>query len=443
MRTRSLGRCLIALTTASLWAACTPAFAQLEFERDPINYSTEVPHDRVAQLKHKLDAGEVALAHDAQHGYLPALMEYLQVPASSQTLVFSKTSLQRHRISPRTPRALYFNDDVYLGWVQQGDVVEISAVDPQLGAVFYTLDQSNESRAALTRQTDHCLLCHASSHTQRIPGHLMRSVYADASGLPVFSSGTFRTDDTSPLSERWGGWYVTGTHGSQRHMGNSIVDGTHGREDLDFDAGANVTELSDHFRTAPYLTPDSDIVALMVLGHQVSVHNRIAAANFSSRTTERDATIMNRALDRPHDYESESTERRYASAADKVVECLLMVGEHQLSEPVAGTTDFAEEFTAQGPFDSQGRSLRQFDLQRRLFRYPCSFLIYSEAFDGLPARVRAQVYQRLWEVLTGEDQTEPFAHLTSADRQAILEILYETKAGLPESWIRESNSASE
>ena len=417
-----------------LSAIGVPAFGQLEFEGDPINYSATAPQDRVAKLKEQLDGGELTLDYDAKHGYLPALMEYLQVPASSQTLVFSKTSLQRHRISPRTPRALYFNDDVYLGWVQQGDVVEISAVDSQLGAVFYTLDQNNTSRAIITRQTDHCLLCHASSHTQRVPGHIMRSVFSDANGLPVLSSGTYRTDDSSPLSERWGGWYVTGSHGNQRHMGNTVVEGANGPKDLDVDAGANVTDLSDRLRTSPYVTPDSDIVALMVLGHQVFVHNQIAAANFSGRTTARDAEVMNRALERPDDFESDSTQRRYASAAEKVVEALLMVDEHELSATITGTTAFANEFAAQGPFDSQGRSLRQFDLERRLFRYPCSFLIHSAAFDGLPDRVRDLIYQRLWEILTGDDQSEPFAHLTPVDRQAILEILCETKKGLPQSW---------
>lgn len=434
VKLRRSSRALFALTAMSVLLFGAPAFGQLEFERDPINYSTTAPRDRVALLKERLEGGELTLVHDARHGYLPALMEYLQVPASSQTLVFSKTSLQRHRISPHTPRALYFSDDVYLAWVQQGDVVEISAVDPQLGAVFYTLDQNNKSRAVITRQTDHCLLCHASSHTQRIPGHIMRSVYCDASGLPVLSSGTYRTDDSSPLSQRWGGWYVTGTHGKQRHLGNAIVDGRNGPEDLDVDAGANVTDLTEHLNTAPYITPDSDIVALMVLGHQVFVHNRIAAANFSARTTKRDAEVMNRALERPHEYESDSTQRRYASAAEKVVECLLMVGEHRLSDPLAGTSDFAEQFAAQGPFDSQGRSLRQFDLRRRLFRYPCSFLVYSEAFDSLPDRLRQQVYQRMWEILSGEDQSKQFAHLTPADRNAIVEILRETKEDLPDSW---------
>lgn len=262
----------------------------------------------------------------------------------------------------------------------------------------------------------------------------MRSVYSDASGLPVLSSGTYRTNDSSPLAQRWGGWYVTGTHGKQRHMGNVIVDRSGGPENIDVEAGANVTDLRNHIRTSPYITPDSDVVALMVLGHQAFVHNQLTAANFSGRVTERDADVMNRALDRPREFESDSTQRRYDSAAEKVVESLLMVDEHQFSDPIAGTNTFAADFSAQGPFDSQGRSLRQFDLKRRLFRYPCSFLIYSDAFDGLPGRVREQVYQRLWEILTGGDQSPQFAHLTPVDRHAILEILRETKEGLPESW---------
>ncbi len=411
------------------------ALAQLEFEHEPIRYSATAPQDRVAQLKQQLDAGEVTLAHDSKRGYLADLMAKLQVPASSQTLVFSKTSLQRHHISPRTPRALYFNDDIYLGWVQGGDVIEISAVDPNLGAVFYTLDQRDERSPVITRQTDQCLLCHASSQTQRVPGHIMRSVYSDDTGLPVFSSGTYRTDDTSPLHERWGGWYVTGTHGRQTHMGNELVSRHSRPEDLDTAAGANATRLDERFNTAPYMTPHSDIVALMVLGHQVLVHNQLAAASFSGRTTQRDARVMNNALLRADDFESESTQRRYASAAEKVVDSLLMVGEHALSDAIVGTSTFSDEFSARGPSDRSGRSLRQLDLQKRLFRYPCSYLIYSEAFDRLPCRVLEIVYQRLWEILAEHDPAQKYAHLTAADRQAILEILRETKSGLPSYWI--------
>jgi hypothetical protein len=237
------------LAAAVMILCATPAWAQLEFEQDPINYSTSTPGDRIAQLQGRLDASTTTLAYDEDHGYLPALLEFLRVPTSSQVLVFSKTSLQRDRISPRTPRALYFDDDVYVGWVQNGDVIELSAADAKLGGVFYTLDQRRTDRAVITRQTDHCLLCHSSTHSERVPGHIMRSVYTDRAGLPVLSSGTYRTNVTSPLRERFGGWYVTGTHGRQRHMGNEIVHGVNGPEDLNCEAGANVTDLRERLNT--------------------------------------------------------------------------------------------------------------------------------------------------------------------------------------------------
>jgi len=405
-----------------------------QFEREPISYSTTSPRDRVSQLIQRLQTGEVVLEHDDNHGYLVALLDYLEVSPTSQTLVFSKTSLQRNLISPRTPRALYFNDDVYVGWVQNGDVIELSAVDPQLGAVFYTLDQHAHKVPAIRRQTENCLICHASAHTNRVPGHIMRSVFVDRTGLPRLSSGTFRTKDSSPFKDRWGGWYVTGTHSQMRHMGNSITHGARGPEDLDREAGANVTDLRQRFDIEPYLTPHSDLVALMVLGHQASVHNQLTSANFSSQFTTRDRTVMNEALDRADDYESDSTKRRYASAAEKLVRALLMVGEHGLSGEVHGTSDFTAEFHAIGPFDERGRSLRELDLKHRLFRYPCSFLIYSDAFVGLPLRLKSIVYRRLFQVLTNEDKSEMFDHLSPFDRQAILEILRDTKTGMPDYW---------
>ena len=111
-----------------------------------------------------------------------------------------------------------------------------------------------------------------------------------------------------------------------------------------------------------------------------------------------------------------------------------MVGETELTDAVRGTSSFSQEFTARGPQDQQGRSLRQFDLKTRVFRYPCSYLIYSDCFDALPEPVLERVYQRLWDVLTGEDEAEKFAHLSAADRTAILEILRDTKDGLPDYW---------
>ncbi|MCA9228984.1 MAG: hypothetical protein KDA47_25380, partial [Planctomycetales bacterium] len=344
------------------------------------------------------------------------------------------TSFQAERIAPETPRALYFNDDVYVGFCQNGDVLEVSASDGLLGTAFYTVDQRGDGALAFTRQGDNCLTCHASSPTGGAPGHLVRSVFADARGLSLLAAGTYRTTHASPFGERWGGWYVTGTHGSMRHMGN-VLASRHEPENLDRESGANVLELSDRFRTSPYLTPHSDIVALMVLEHQSQMHNALTFASYETRSALHYDQVMNEALDRPADHQSESTDRRIAAAGERILRHLLFTNEFQLESPVKGTLTFAEDFAAVGPRDPQGRSLRDFDLRTRMFKYPCSSLIYSASFDALPAPMKSYVTRRLGEILDGHDAKNPdFAHLTEADRQAIREILVATKPDLAACW---------
>ncbi|MDG1895749.1 MAG: hypothetical protein P8J37_12660 [Fuerstiella sp.] len=417
-------QCGLLLTT--ICVAQDIAVAQLDFEREPINYSDTEPTDRVFQLGQQLAQGEVTLSWDAKYSYLPSLLKELDIPVSSQTLVFSKTSLQVGRISPKTPRAIYFNDDVYVGWVQHGDLIELSASDPHLGGTFYTLSQHRTDRPAAKRETSRCLQCYGSTHTRRIPGHLVRSVYPDRTGQPVFRLGTHLNDHTTPFDKRWGGWYVTGTHGDQRHMGNVVLSDPDISEDLDTDAGANITVLSSLLDTSPYLSGHSDIVALMVLQHQTKMHNVLTAANHSGRLTARDAIVMNKALERPVSFQSDSTRRRYESAAEKVVKALLFCDEPPLTSPVGGTSSFTEDFQKRGPFDSQGRSLRQLDLKQRLFAWPCSFLVYSDSFRSLPKGVLNRVHQRLEEILDGNDTSEDYRHLPATDRRAIREILNET-----------------
>ena len=424
-----------------------------EFDEPPINYSTATPKNRVSELIDRLERGEATVAGDSPVATLREILRELKVPESSQTLVFSKTSLQREKISPRTPRAIYFSDDVYVGFCQGSDVLELSAVDSQLGTVFYTArfdsDPSKpaqskpaqskpalpaEARVAFQRQTENCLLCHASSANREVPGHLVRSVYTDAMGLPVLSMGSHRIDQSSPLKQRWGGWYVTGTHGSQLHLGNLIVGSQKQPEEIDNSAGQNVASLEKLLKTEPYLTPHSDLVALMVLEHQAQAHNYIARASFQCRMALHQQDRLNKELNRPVDYEWDSTKSRIRSASEDLLRYLLYCDEAPLTGKLAGTSSFAEDFSALGPRDPQGRSLRDFDLERRMFRYPCSYLVYSEAFEALPQPVKDHFWQRLWEIVSEQDKSETFAHLSTADRQAIREILLATKQNLPAYW---------
>lgn len=400
--------------------------AQYDFERQPINYLDTEVSDPVSTLAAKVESGEVKLEYDGEHGYLASVLEALDVPVSSQMLVFSKTSLQLHRISPQRPRAVYFNDDVYVGFCQHGDVLELATTDPQQGATFYTLKQDDASPPKFVRDRGQCLTCHASSRTQNVPGYLVRSVFADRRGQPILGSGTYVSDHTSPLEERWGGWYVTGQHGRARHMGNQVFDEqeTH---NADREAGANLESLEGIVSTGPYLSPHSDLIALMVMEHQTQMHNALAWANYETRKALYQSFQMNELLGREPGFISESAERRINAAVDRVLNYLLMCQEFQLEDPIAGTSGFAEEFAARGPRDARGRSLRDLDLKTRLFRYPCSYLIYSPAFDGLPDEVRSRIIVRLTEILEGQDRSPEYEHLTPTLRREILEILRDTK----------------
>jgi len=420
----------IVLTLGSLLSYVGQAGAT-DLEQAPIYYTKARANNPIVRLQQRLDTGKTALSFNDKFGYLPALLDELKVPRSSQMLVFSKTSMQRHRIAPNTPRALYFNDETYIGYCQHGAVLEIAAADPQLGAVFYTLEQKPASKPRIMRQDFSCLVCHASSNNQGLPGHLVRSVYADGQGLPILSSGTFRIDHTSPLKERWGGWYVSGTHGKQTHLGNLIVRDQRPPEQIDNTPNLNVTDLSRWLPTGDYLTPHSDIVALMVLEHQAEMHNRITRANFLTRIALYDQIELNKALGDPLDRRSELTQRRIKSACDPLVKYLLFSDEAKLEARIQGTSDFAREFARQGPRDSKGRSLRDLDLKTRLFKYPCSYLIYSEVFDALPDAARTYVLERLWDVLGGGSD---FSHLSADDCAAIREILLATKNNLPPYW---------
>lgn len=411
-----------------------PARAEDDFERAPIRYSASQPANCITRLQERLDRGEIAFDFDDDLGYVKAVLAALDVPVASQTLVFSKTSLQRHRIAPRTPRALYFGDDVYVGFCKRGDVVEISAVDPLLGTVFYTLDQKPAEQPRFVRQTDNCLICHGSSHTKNVPGHTVRSVSVDASGLPILSSATYRIDHTSPLEHRWGGWYVTGTHGAQRHLGNRIERGLYPPAGVPDDSGSNVVDLADRVDLSRYPARTSDLVALMVLEHQALGHNLIVQAAFQTRLALHQEKELNRELKEPADKRWPSTTSRIRSAGEALARYLLFVDEAPLAGRLEGTTSFARDFAARGPRDPRGRSLREFDLERRMFRYPCSYLVQSEVFAALPAEAKEYVLGRIRDVASGAEQARPFAHLSPEDRRAIGEIVEATVPDAARLW---------
>jgi hypothetical protein len=437
--------------TLVLLSLVVPAFAQEDdYERAPIHYSKATPNDPIAQLKGRIERGEATLEWHDTLGYLPSLLKQLDIPASSQGLVFSRTSLQRNKISPKKPRAIYYGDDAYVGYVQDGGLLELAAQDPTLGAVFYTIDQTPPDAGGagkprrqpqIVRETDSCLNCHGSGMTVEIPGLTLRSVFPDDRGSAILAGGTKVSTHASPLEQRWGGWYLTGSTGETRTMANTLFKPNKGLNDptpLD-GTGGELTDLSKRIDTTKYLTPHSDPVALMVMEHQVEAHNRLTYAAQATLRALHDEKVINDALGetRAPGTHSDSTMSRVKNACDPVVEYLLFSGETKLTSPITGTSGFAKEFPQRGPRDAKGRSLRDLDLKTRLLRYPLSYLIYSPTFDGLPDLAKQRVYQRLWAVLSGTDTSKAFAHLTPDDRRAIVEIVRETKQDLPAYWKRD------
>lgn len=422
---------LVITMTLLTWSnTSTQAQELFEYERKPIDYHNQQANNAITRLQRQVDTGTLSLPFSNSHGYLQAFLEQLGISPTSQSLVFSKSSQQFRRITPARPRALYFNDHTYVGWVQGGDIIEIITADPLLGTVFYTLRQRDVLRPQFERDKGQCLQCHGHRRTKDVPGPVIRSLFTEASGQPVFNLGNYVSDHTSPFSQRWGGYFVTGRHGSMLHMGNATVDRNTSRDDIDLRPGANLTDLSTRMNTRPYLTSHSDIVALMVLEHQTQMQNLLTVAHFE----ERRGRYYDRALQRDEDDPSDLTRRRIGRAAEAVVRYMLFVDEFPLRSAVSGTSGFSEEFSRRGPRDPQGRSLYQLDLKTRLFKYPLSYMIYTKAFKQLPPMTAAYVSQRLHDVLTARETDDTFPHLDLETRQAILEILRQTHPGLAKNW---------
>lgn len=407
----------------------TEVAAQFEFERPPIDYHQRQSNDRVARLKRRIQAGSASIPDGTSRDILRSLLAELQIPESSQLLVFSKTSLQLRQISPSSPRAIYFNEDSYVGWVQGGSVIEILAVDPELGSVFYTLPLTGVDPRRLVRDRGECLSCHATRRTQSVPGLLVRSMYVEASGLPMFDAGSLTSDHRTPLPDRWGGWYVTGNPGTMKHRGNLIGGPDHVRARMNSMDSARRSSLADLVDTTPYLRDSSDLVALMILDHQTQMHNALTRAHYECLSAEHYDRTLNRALNR-EDVRSESTQRRIRKAGDQLLHFLLFCDEFPLSSKISGDEEFVRDFESTGRKDRHGRSLKDLDLSKRLFRYPCSYLIQSRSFAQLPDSMRDYVLGRLERILSGADPDEQFSHLDRSTRYAIREILDDTSPGL-------------
>lgn len=398
----------------------------IDADSPAIQYTEGRVDDPGFKLNLKLQRGETHLKYEQPQGYLRSVLDELDVPIESQIVVFSKTSFQADRISPTNPRSLFFNDSVIVGWVRGGPIIEFAAEDPKQGMIFYKLPQSPSGPVRLSRDPN-CPNCHLSDLTLGVPGTLMHSVFPGPDGSPIAGAADYLTDDRSPFAQRWGGWYVTGAPGSLPHMGNAIATRAPGGHAALTGQTLNLASLTGKFDTDAYLSPYSDVVALMVFEHEIHVMNLFTRLGWQARL----ASYQ----DGNDEYGRGKLDRANGKIlhenACELVDYMFFIDESPLTSKVQGTSGFAEKFSKEGPFDSQGRSLRQLDLDHRLTRYPCSFMIYSDGFDGLPDEAKDLVYQRMWKILSGQERGKRYAKLTFDNRKAIVEILRDTKRRLP------------
>lgn len=395
-------------------------FPYIPFDHPAIRYVDQKSDDAVARLQQQIERGEANLTYDPKWGFLPDLLKRLAINVDSQILVFSKTSFQAPRISPAKPRAVYFNDQAAVGYVQGGPVMEVISFDARQGPIFYTVDTEKSEKPFFHRQEMACLQCHVNPGTLNVPGILISSVHPGRDGSVYLQAGSYVTDHRSPIEERWGGWYVTGLHGSIEHRGNSFVRSS-APDEFDAQAGQNVVSLENRFDTSAYLAPTSDIVALMTIEHQTRMANLMTRAGWECRIADQEG-------------KHKEFQDRLPFLTDEIVGYMLFADEAPIRDPISGTSTFTQTFAERGPRDKQGRSLRDFDLKKRLFRYPLSYMIYSDEFDAMPDVVRESVYRKLYDVLSGTHKSPRFERLSAADRVAILEILRDTKPGLPAYW---------
>ena len=374
--------------------------------------------DAVSALNGQLQSGAAQLRFDPANGYLRSVLDALKVPVESQSLVFSQTSFQGPLINIHNPRALYFNDTVAVGWVRGGKFVEVAVQDPRQGVIFYALDQQ-ESATPQFKRTEECLACHLSWDTLGVPGLFVMSMYPLPDDKNAYAMG-FTSDHRSPFSQRWGGWYVTGDTGGAAHMGNvPVMPEDQGKSKL-ADPLRPLASLAGLFDLKGYLSPYSDVVAQMVLAHQTHMTNLITRVGWEERVQSQNP--------------SRDGAGRVEGAVEDLVNYMLFVDEERPANAIRGSSRFAEQFAAKGPQDTKGRSLRELDLKKRLFRYPCSYMIYSEAFDALPTRAKEMIYVRMWQILSGQDRQQRYSVLSLPDRQTIVEILRNTKGDLPSSF---------
>ena len=381
-----------------------------DFEKAPHNYWTRPLTDRFTQFKTALESGKLSLDRSSEKAFVVSLLKALNISPATQTLVYSTTSLQLRRISPRNPRALYFNEDVYVGWVPGGQI-EIASIDPALGGIFYIFDipRGREAPIRIERST-RCFNCHAEFEIGRIPGLLIKSVIPGPGGGSLESFRGDQTGHSIPFKDRFGGWHLTGKHGITEHWGNLVGE----LSPTGLKKYANPPGRQFRWETYPVAT--SDVLAQLLHEHQVGFVNRAVKATYDVRG----ALVKGDA------------KGQIVQHADILTRYLLFTNEVRLpTGGIEGDPALKAHFLKNARKTKLGVSLRQFNLHTHLFKYRCSYMIHSVAFSGLPGPLKKRVLLNLRAALDPVKSHPASGHIPVGEKKAIGLILTSTLDNYP------------
>jgi hypothetical protein len=417
-RRRAMPCRLLILCWALPWiAAASGPPSYRDFDQPPHNYWQREVSDPFSRLKADIESGKIALDRSSEKAFLLDLLKALDIPASSQMLVFSTTSLQLRLINPRNPRALYFSEEAYLGFIPGGRI-EIVSIDPDLGGIFFIMDIPRGDGPPVIERSTRCMNCHGSSETRFVPGLAVKSVVPGPNGGTLESFRQERAGHDVPFEERFGGWYLTGNHGITNHWGNLTGRLFQGElTKFPIEPGAR-------YRAERYPRPGSDILPQLVHEHQAGFVNRVLEATYRTRTA---LHLNGGRLTADHEKELDDQARQ-------LTRYLLFADEPRLPGPVEGDAGFKQDFLKSRRAASNGASLKDFDLRTRLFKHRCSYMIHSRVFGGLPPEMKQRVHRRLAEALNTARPDAEYSFLPDAEKSAICTILKETISDLPAGW---------
>lgn len=368
-------------------------------ESDPVSFA-DAPHsywerkseDRLQRFMNEVQAGRALVDASSDRAFFQSVLKGLNVPESSQMVVFSATSFQSGIVNPRSPRAIYFNEDTSVGFIPGGRL-EVASFDPHGGMMFYIFDRPRAEGVPAFGRSKSCMNCHTDTMSSGRPGHVINSVAVWWDGS---TQETYRYDEVGhhvPMDVRFGGWHLTGTYlMAKSHanlVGNLTPSGFKGEKNAP----------GDHADLTRYPRATSDILVQLVHEHQCGFTNRVIAAIYDHREKPGDAAAAQK-------------------AAESLAEYVLFKKEAPLPKGLAGDPDFVRDFQAAAP----GSPLRQFDLRTRIFKTRCSYMIQTPIWQALPGDVRNRA-EALLRAAVAEKPSPLGAHLSPEERAEIRPLL--------------------